>query len=118
MMPTGGPGAPGWPGSWMTVSDVFHIRGRGTVVTGQLQGDVPLNIGDTLVYEGTRWQVSGIEQFRSTLMTAMPGSDIGVLLKMGPPADVLRGQTVTFEPGTPGGSPLLDLQPRKRRWRR
>ena len=26
-------------GLWMHVSDVFHIKGRGTVVTGRLDGD-------------------------------------------------------------------------------
>jgi translation elongation factor EF-Tu-like GTPase len=27
------------PQLWMVVSDIFHIRGRGTVVTGLLEGD-------------------------------------------------------------------------------
>jgi elongation factor Tu len=111
------PDGSGWPDPWMTISDVFHIAGRGTVVTGQLQGSVPLNVGDALVCEGARWQVAGIEQFRALLTTAMPGSNIGILLRNGPRGDVLRGRTVTFEPGDAAGSPLFDL-PRKRRWRR
>jgi translation elongation factor EF-Tu-like GTPase len=49
------PGGPGGPGLWMTISDVFHIPGRGTVVTGQLEGYVPLNVGDSLVYDGASW---------------------------------------------------------------
>jgi translation elongation factor EF-Tu-like GTPase len=108
------PGGLGGPDLWMTISDVFHIRGRGTVVTGQLEGHVPLNVGDTLVCDGASWEVGGIEKFRSVLTTAEPGSNIGVLLKNGPPGDVLRGRTVTFQRGTS----RVDLPPRKRRWRR
>jgi translation elongation factor EF-Tu-like GTPase len=112
------PAGPGWPGSWMTVSDVFRIPGRGIVVTGRLQGNVPLNVGDALVCEGARWQVSSIEQARSVRTTAEPGGDIGVLLREGPAGDVLRGRTVTFEPGTAAGSPQSGLRPGKKRWRR
>ena len=80
-MPTDGPGGPGGPDgpdSWMTISDVFYIPGRGTVVTGQLEGNVPLNVGDVLVGPGGKWQISGIEQFRAMLTTAEPGSNIGI----------------------------------------
>jgi elongation factor Tu len=116
-MPTDGPGGPGGPDgpdSWMTISDVFYIPGRGTVVTGQLEGNVPLNVGDVLVGPGGKWQISGIEQFRAMLTTAEPGSNIGILLRKGPPGDVLRGWTVTFEPG----SSRFDPRPKKRLWRR
>jgi len=68
------------------LGDVFRIPGRGTVVTGLLQGNFPL--------------------------------DVGVLLRGGPPGDVLRGRTVTFEPGTAAGSPPSGMRPGKRRWRR
>jgi translation elongation factor EF-Tu-like GTPase len=113
------PGVPGWPGSWMTVSDVFHIAGRGTVVTGQLQGSSPLNAGDVMACDGARWPVTSIEQFRAVLTTAMPGSDIGILLGKGPAADLLPGRTVTFEPGTGAGvSPADGQRPRKKLWRR
>ncbi|HEX4093930.1 MAG TPA: hypothetical protein VHZ33_34875 [Trebonia sp.] len=76
---------------------MFHMRGRGTVVIGQLQGNVPLNVGATMVCDGGRWQVSGIEQSRVLLTTAQPGTTIGVLLRNGPPGDSLRRRTVTFE---------------------
>jgi elongation factor Tu len=102
------------PGLWMTISDVFHIPGRGTVVTGQLEGDGTLNVGDSLVCDGASWAVSSIEQFRTVLTTAEPGADIGILLRKGPPGDVLRERTVTFEPGTPLPGP----RPKKRPWRR
>ena len=107
------------PALWMPVDDVFHIKGRGTVVTGQLQGEGRLNVGDTMLCNGQCWQVSGIEQFRTTLTTAVPGATIGVLLNGGPVPNVLRGQIAGFSPGTIGG--MQDLiqafEPKKRRWR-
>jgi elongation factor Tu len=105
------------PELWMTISDVFHIRGRGTVLTGRLEGDGQLTVGDTALCGGQRWQVIGIEQFRVQLMTAEPGSDIGVLLGSGPVGDVLRGRTVQFEPSTATG-PQFTILPPKKRWRR
>lgn len=86
------------PQLWMTAVDVFHIKGRGTVVTGQLEGQGWLNVGDTLVCERDRWPVSAIEQFRGASAEAGPGANVGVLLRTGPPADVLRGKIVQFLP--------------------
>jgi translation elongation factor EF-Tu-like GTPase len=97
---------------WMTIDDGFDIPGRGTVVTGQLQGNVPLNVGDTMVCDGGRWKVRGISQSRVVLTTAEPGSAIGILLRKGPGGDVLIGRTATFEPGTSADGP------KKRFWRR
>jgi translation elongation factor EF-Tu-like GTPase len=110
---------------WLTVADVFHIRGRGTVVTGQLQGNGFLNVGDFLVCEGVHWPVSAIEKFRAILQTAEPGADIGILLRDGPPGDVLRGQTVQFVAGAgrggrgpAAGGPGPAASAKRRRWRR
>ena len=111
----------------MIIDDVFHITGRGTVVTGQLQGNVPLSVGDTMVCEGQRWKVSGIEQFRKQTNTADPSSQIGVLLGKGPKADVLRGRMAQFETkaaaqsgSAPGqaGPQFTVLPEKKHRWRR
>jgi|HubBroStandDraft_2_1064218.scaffolds.fasta_scaffold188518_2 translation elongation factor EF-Tu-like GTPase len=115
----------------MIVDDVFHITGRGTVVTGQFQGNVPLSVGDTMVCEGQRWKVSGIEQFRKLISTAEPRSQIGVLLGKGPKADALRGLMVQFETraaaqsgGSAGQMPdpaepqFTVLPEKKHRWRR
>jgi translation elongation factor EF-Tu-like GTPase len=106
------PDSAGTADLWMTVSDVFYIRGLGTVATGRLQGNVPLNVGDTLVCDGGRWTVSGIEQYKLMITTAKPGSNIAVMLKKGPGGDVLRDRTVTFEPGTSASGQ------KKRLWRR
>lgn len=85
------------PGVWMGVSDVFCIKGRGTVITGRLEGNGQLNVGDIAVCDGMRWKVNAIEMFRAELMIAEPGQNIGVLLKDGPPRDVLHNRVVQFE---------------------
>jgi len=104
----------------MGVSDVFSIRGRGTVITGQLEGDGQLQVGDIAVCDGMRWQVKGIEMFRAELMTAEPGQNIGVLLRDGPPRDVLRNRVVQFDPDPSSimRPQFSDVQPRKKRWHR
>jgi len=126
---------PGWdasspdsdgPALWMRVEDVFHIRGRGTVVTGKLDGFGELRVGDTMHCDGASWRVSGVEQFRQSLPVAQPGASIGVLLGNGPPSDMLRGCVVGF--GAAGASPQSGGQlgpslgttadPKKKRWRR
>lgn len=102
------------PGVWMGVSDVFYIKGRGTVITGQLEGDGQLKVGDIAVCDGMSWKVKAIEMFRAELMMAEPGQNIGVLLKDGPPRDLLHNRVVQFEPD--GGATML--APAKKRWRR
>ncbi len=92
------------PQLWMDVADVFHILGRGWVLTGQLQGSEFLTAGDTLVCDGQRWRVRAIEQFRVILQSAAPGANIGVLLKGGPPADMLRGRTAEVQPAAAAGA--------------
>lgn len=96
------PMVPNEPQAWMTVDDVFHISGRGTVVTGRLEGNYPLSVGDTLICDGQRWSVKGIEKFRELLKTAQPGENIGVLLGGGRSGSgyVLRGRRVIFMPGS------------------
>ena len=108
------------PGVWMGVEDVFFIKGRGTVITGRLEGDGVLGVGDIAVCDGMRWKVSAIEMFRAQLATAEPGQNIGVLLNSGPPRDVLRNRVVQFESGAGAtmGPQFNVLEPRKKRWRR
>ncbi len=63
--------------------------------------------------------VDGIEQFRALLTTALPGWQLGIQLRDGPTADMLRGRTVEFEsnPGTGPGVPFMVVAPKKKRWR-
>jgi translation elongation factor EF-Tu-like GTPase len=110
-------------GLWMTVDDIFHIQGRGTVVTGQLQGDGEVHVGDHLLIDGQSWRISAIEMFRATMMSASSGMNVGLLLGKGPKADALRGRTVRFDskssgPMGPVNPQFTVVEPKKRPWRR
>jgi translation elongation factor EF-Tu-like GTPase len=110
----------------MRVEDIFHIRGRGTVITGKLDGTGELRVGDTMYCDGVRWKVGGVEQFSKSLEVALPGALIGVLLGNGPSGDMLRGCVVGFgvsstnldSGGQLGPSLGTTADSKKRRWRR
>lgn len=101
----------------MTVEDVFHIQGRGTVLTGRLEGNF-LSVGDTLICDGQQWPVKGLEKFRELLETAQPGDNIGVLIGRGPRGDLLRGRRVVFVPGLRAAQRPAGPGRHKRLWRR
>ena len=124
---------PGWDAApsdggghatWMRVEDVFHIRGRGTVITGRLEGFGQLKRGDKVHCDGVTWPVSNIEMFAKSVSVAEPGTNIGILLGGGPPGDMLRGCVVGFGPaGVSDAAPQLGpslgtVEPKKKRWRR
>ena len=88
----------GLPQLSMTVEDVFHIKGRGTVVVGPLTGDGLLSAGYFLECDGQRWPVDAVQPGRQVVLTVTPGTTVGVLMKRGPEASVLRGRTVRFAP--------------------
>jgi translation elongation factor EF-Tu-like GTPase len=110
---------PASPQLWLAVRGVLHISGRGIVVTGRLEGTGQLSVGDAVLCEGQGWQVDGIEQRGAALTTASAGSNIGILLQNGPPADMLRGRTLLFATNAESGPsvPFTDLAPKKKRWR-
>jgi len=69
----------------MVIADVFFIRGRGTIVTGQIEAGT-LNTGDDIfllhVRGGRRAvTVDGIEMFRKQLSEAKAGDNVGLLLR-------------------------------------
>ena len=74
------------PSFRMTVNDVFFIRGRGTVVTGQIESGT-LNVHDEIYLQhpnsssSKRVTVTGIEMFRKILDQAKAGDNVGVLLR-------------------------------------
>jgi elongation factor Tu len=78
----------------MTVGDVFFIRGRGTVVTGQVEvGEI--RVGDEVqVGEHSGVHVDGIEAFRKQRTSAQTGDDIGLLLRSLGRADVHPGDVI------------------------
>ncbi|MEE3362201.1 MAG: elongation factor Tu [Anaerovoracaceae bacterium] len=87
----------------MPVEDVFSITGRGTVATGRVErGTLKMNdeveiVG--LTDEKRKVVVTGIEMFRKLLDEAVPGDNIGALLRGVQRDEIERGQ-VLAAPGT------------------
>jgi elongation factor Tu len=86
----------------MPIEDVFSITGRGTVVTGRIEGG-KVNVGDTIEIIGLRdttsTTVTGVEMFRKLLDQGMAGDNVGVLLRGTKKEEVERGQ-VLAAPGS------------------
>lgn len=89
----------------MTVQDVFSIRGRGTVVTGQIEAGT-LTAGDEIGFQhqgaSKKATVTAIEMFRKQLPQARAGDNVGVLLRDLDKSeiehgDVLVGVSADFE---------------------
>ncbi len=88
----------------MVIADVFTIKGRGMVVTGQVESGV-LKVGDEVHFKGhsgvKKTVVTGLEAFRKQIAEAQAGDNIGVLLQgidRGEirPGDVLAGTDADF----------------------
>jgi elongation factor Tu len=81
----------------MPIEDVFSITGRGTVVTGRIEGGV-VKTGDTIEIVGlantTSTTVTGVEMFRKLLDQGQAGDNVGVLLRGTKKEDVERGQVL------------------------
>jgi elongation factor Tu len=86
----------------MPIEDVFSITGRGTVVTGRIEG-VKVKVGDTVEIVGladtTSTTVTGVEMFRKLLDEGQAGDNVGVLLRGTKKEEVERGQ-VLAAPGS------------------
>jgi len=89
----------------MTVNDVFFIRGRGTVVTGQIESST-LNVNDEIYLRRSnssqKVTVNGIEMFRKILDQAKAGDNVGILLRditkqEVEKGDVLLGSDIDFD---------------------
>jgi elongation factor Tu len=87
----------------MPIEDVFSISGRGTVVTGRVERGT-LKVGEEVEIVGLREEpiktvATGIEMFRKVLDEALPGDNIGVLLRGVGKDEVERGMVVA-KPGS------------------
>jgi len=84
----------------MPIEDVFSITGRGTVVTGRIEGG-RVNVGDTVAIIGLRdtttTTVTGVEMFRKLLDSGEAGDNVGVLLRGTKREDVERGQVLAAQ---------------------
>jgi translation elongation factor EF-Tu-like GTPase len=79
----------------LTVDDVFSIRGRGTVVTGEVElGSV--RVGDEVRIDGGgAVRLDGIEAFRKVLNEAQAGDNVGLLFSTLSRDDIRRGAVIT-----------------------
>ncbi len=82
----------------MTVEDVFSIRDRGTVITGQIESG-SLSVGDEIYlnHQGTAKKVvvNGIESFHKPLKQVQAGNNVGLLLRNIDKKDVQHGDVLT-----------------------
>jgi translation elongation factor EF-Tu-like GTPase len=89
----------------MTVADVFFIRNRGLVATGQVEAG-SLRVGDHVLVNGQRQvRVEAIEMFRKTLDTANAGDNVGLLLADVTNEDVASGDVLTTDGGWESSQP-------------
>ena len=81
----------------MTIVDVFTIRGRGTVVTGQIETGT-VQVGDTIEIRGQtgvkRTVVTSIETFRRLVDQAGEGENAGLFLQDVTKDEVRRGDVL------------------------
>jgi elongation factor Tu len=87
----------------MPIEDVFLIQGRGTVVTGRVERGT-LKPGEEVEIVGgsdrpLKTVAVSLEMFRKILDEALPGDNIGILLRGISKDEVWRGQVVA-KPGT------------------
>jgi elongation factor Tu len=87
----------------MPIEDVFLIQGRGTVVTGRVERGTLKPGEEVEVVGGTdrplKTVAVSIEMFRKILDEALPGDNVGVLLRGVSKEEVWRGQVVA-KPGS------------------
>ena len=73
---TGGPGR-------MTIEDVFHITGRGTVVTGRIESG-SFRAGQNIIIHTANGDIhthiTGIETFKKAIDTAAAGDNVGIVI--------------------------------------
>ncbi len=91
------------PSFRMTVSDVFSIRGRGTVVTGKIESGT-LRVGDKIRISGQGGSsmtavVTGLETMRRTQTEVAAGENVGVLLREVAKSDIRPGDRLESEEG-------------------
>jgi elongation factor Tu len=86
----------------MPIEDVFSITGRGTVVTGKIEGGT-INVGESIEIVGIRdtqtTTCTGVEMFRKLLDSGEAGDNVGILLRGTAKDEVARGQ-VLAAPGS------------------
>jgi len=86
----------------MPIEDVFSIEGRGTVVTGRIEGGIIKDREEIEIVglrETQKTVCTGVEMFRKLLGEGQAGDNVGILLRGIKKDDVERGQ-VLAKPGS------------------
>jgi len=96
----------------MAVEDVFSITGRGTVATGRVERGV-VKVGETVELVGLmdtqQTTVTGLEMFQKSLVEAMAGDNVGILLRGVQKEQIERGMVIA-KPGTINPHTKFDSQ--------
>jgi len=83
----------------MTVQEVFTIRGRGTVVTGIIEGGA-IEVGDEVHIRSAgsagKLVVSGIEISRASVLYASRGNTVGLLIRGLSAGEVQPGDVLSY----------------------
>jgi elongation factor Tu len=86
----------------MPIEDVFTISGRGTVVTGRVESGKAV-VGEEVEIVGfketMKTTITGVEMFNKELKEAIPGDNVGLLLRGVKKDEVERGQVIA-KPGS------------------
>jgi hypothetical protein len=93
----------------MTVNEVFFINapGKGTVLTGYLDGAGLLRVGDSMACGERAYEILSIEMFRQARKEIDGGHNVGLGLGLDVAADGFTGQSVSFLPRPGSGVPAL-----------
>ncbi len=87
------------PSFRLTVQEIFHIEGRGTVVCGQVESGM-VRVGDEIQLKrpgfARKVTVAAIEGFRKpkTLTQAQVGDKVGIVLRWIDKQDVRKGDVL------------------------
>ncbi|MBE2270710.1 MAG: selenocysteine-specific translation elongation factor [Anaerolinea sp.] len=94
----------------LSIDRVFTMSGFGTVVTGTLQ-DGELHVGDEVEIQPSalRGRVRGLQSYKKTVSTALPGSRVAVNLAGVDQHALKRGDMLAY-PGQIHATDLLDLR--------
>ncbi len=92
----------------MTVQDVFSIKRRGLVATGQIESGT-VRVGDELQIDGLgTTRVKALEMFRKQLDEAKAGDTVGLLLDGVEREDIGSGAVLTGQ--SRGGSGMTGAE--------
>ncbi len=85
------------PSFRLTVQEIFHIEGRGTVVCGQVESGM-VRVGDEIQLKrpgfSRKVTVAVVELFNKTLTQAQVGDKVGIVLRWIDKQDVQKGDVL------------------------